>query len=237
MLKSNLEKICVFYRPYKRKLRSEVLSHFGIYPRHNLQMNINIEEHGTIYGRYCIYPEKINKNSIIYSFGIGRDISFELSIINKYGVSIFAFDPTPKAIEWLRNQTVPENFIYSDCGLADFNGTADLYYPKNSKDVSASIFPKGTSPFKAKMKRLTTIMAELDHRRIDVLKMDIEGAEYSVLNDIKDLDIGQILLEFHHDLMGKRATEMAISRLNQAGYRIFWISGCKSVYSFIKNKE
>ena len=37
-----------------------------------------------------------------------------------------------------------------------------------------------------KMKRLQTIMQELGHIRIDILKMDIEGAEFEVMNEIME---------------------------------------------------
>ena len=42
-------------------------------------------------------------------------------------------------------------------------------------------------------------MEELNHNKIDLLKMDIEGAEYEVINDIleKNIDIDIILVELH----------------------------------------
>ena len=50
------------------------------------------------------------------------------------------------------------------------------------------------------MRRVATLMRDLGHERLDVLKMDIEGAEYEVVADVlaSGIDIGQLLIEFHH---------------------------------------
>ena len=40
-------------------------------------------------------------------------------------------------------------------------------------------------------------MRELGRDHIDVLKMDIEGSEYGVLEDVLYLDIRQLLVEVH----------------------------------------
>jgi len=43
-------------------------------------------------------------------------------------------------------------------------------------------------------------MRELRHASIDLLKMDIEGAEYDVLADMisQRIPVKQLLVEFHH---------------------------------------
>ncbi len=49
------------------------------------------------------------------------------------------------------------------------------------------------------MKSIENIMKELGHKHIDVLKMDIESAEYDVIENILNakISITQILIEFH----------------------------------------
>lgn len=81
-------------------------------------------------------------------------------------------------------------------------------------------------------------MQSLGHDRIDLLKMDIEGAEYSVLRDFlsSGVRVGQLLVEFHHRWpeVGIEKTKKAIRELNQAGYRIFNVSPTGEEYSFRK---
>jgi hypothetical protein len=68
--------------------------------------------------------------------------------------------------------------------------------------------------------------------------MDIEGAEYEVIEDIlsSHVPISQVLIEFHHRFsdIGIGKTRSAVSRLNEAGYRIFNVSASGEEISFIK---
>ena len=54
---------------------------------------------GTDYGGWY-FPEKhnLNQDSIIYSAGVGEDISFDLKIQNDLNCNIFLIDPTIKSI-------------------------------------------------------------------------------------------------------------------------------------------
>jgi len=65
-------------------------------------------------------------------------------------------------------------------------------------------------------------MRELGHVSIDLLKMDIEGAEYDVLADMisQRIPVKQLLVEFHHrwPQIGVGRTKQAIQALNAAGY-------------------
>ena len=78
----------------------------------------------------------------------------------------------------------------------------------------------------------------MDTKKIDVLKMDIEGAGYEVIEDLvkSDLEVGQILAEFHHRFrnVGIAKAKRAIKLLNEKGFKIFHASSDKTDYSFIK---
>ncbi len=78
----------------------------------------------------------------------------------------------------------------------------------------------------------------LKHEKIDVLKMDIEGAEYDVLSDIlkQGIAINQILIEFYHRLFsnGNRMIKKAIELLSSNGYDLFAISKNGEELSFVK---
>jgi len=87
-------------------------------------------------------------------------------------------------------------------------------------------------------KRLKDVMNELSHDHVSLLKMDIEGAEYDVIEDIikEKLNIKQIIVEFHPQLInrGKSKTKKAIKSLINNGYELFGISDNYCEYSFIK---
>ena len=68
--------------------------------------------YGTSYGGFYINPNLLTNQSVIYSFGIGKDIRFDMACSNNHQSSIYAFDPTPKSIKWIKEQKLPANFHF-----------------------------------------------------------------------------------------------------------------------------
>ena len=59
-----------------------------------------METLGTNYGGWCIpINAKLDNDSIIYSGGVGEDMSFDLKLEDKYKCKIFLIDPTYRAIK------------------------------------------------------------------------------------------------------------------------------------------
>lgn len=91
------------------------------------------------------------------------------------------------------------------------------------------------------MKSLEDIVNSLGHKQIDVLKMDIEGAEYNIIDSVLEssVQINQILIEFHDRLFddGKIKTMNAIKKLKDRGYEIFAVSDSFEEVSFINYKN
>jgi FkbM family methyltransferase len=190
---------------------------------------------------WCLCPEGLSASSVIYCAGVGEDISFDLELVRRFGVHVHAFDPTPRVIQWVQSQTLPQEFAFHPYGVADFDGTCKFLPPKNPRHVSHSLLPRETpwSAIQVPVYRLATITGMLGHAGIDLLKMDVEGAEYGVIADLLTCGIrpGQILVEFHHRWpeVGLEKTHRAIQALNAAGYRIFHVSTSGEEYSFKLN--
>ena len=188
--------------------------------------------------RMC--PNGLFPSSVVYSFGVGEDISFDLELIGRFGVCVHAFDPTPRAIAWVAQQRLPGKFVFHCCGIADFDGRARFLPPENPAHVSHTLVQRET-PWPAielPVRRLRSIMKNLGHQQIGLLKMDVEGAEYAVLIDLLAARIfpKQLLVEFHHRWpeIGIAKTKRAISDLNAAGYRIFDVSPSGEEYGFLQ---
>ncbi len=177
-------------------------------------------------GRWSVVAEGLGAHSVVYALGVGTDISFERDLIARYGVMVHAFDPTPIALEWAARQHLPERFVLHPYGVADFDGLARFAAPRKRKFSSFSLVRSdGAGPaVRAQVHRLTTLASMLGLPPPDLIKMDIEGAEYAVLADL--LDSGflprQILVEFHHRWreVGPGRTREALALLGQRGYRI-----------------
>jgi FkbM family methyltransferase len=195
---------------------------------------------GSKCGGWVVCPEGIGPKSVVYSAGIGRDISFDLDLIRLYGLHIWAFDPTPESLEWLRNQDTPSTFHVVECGLAGHDGTA-AFSPLSPRWECRSMI-RGTRNQDEltvlPVRRLPSLMRELGHDHIDLLKLDIEGAEYEVIDDIvkSRVSVNQVLVEFHHRFPGihPELTRVAARCLNDLGLKIFHVSPAGEEYSFLR---
>lgn len=196
------------------------------------------ERHGSDRGGWVVYPDDLSIESVVYSCGVGDDISFDLSLMAKYGVIINAFDPTPKSIAWIRSQSLLPGFILHEYGISNYDGTAPFHPPANPRFVSHSILPQqvhSEDSLEVPVRRIGTMMLELGHDHIDILKMDIEGAEYAVIHDVlgSQLEVRQILVEFHDRFpsVGWDRTAETVAALFRSGYRLFNIE--EDNYSFL----
>lgn len=80
---------------------------------------------------WCICPDGLTRDSVVYSFGVGRDISFDLDLIERFGLTVHAFDPTPGSISWIKSQQLPAQFHMHEFGLAHIDGAVRLYPPRS----------------------------------------------------------------------------------------------------------
>jgi FkbM family methyltransferase len=212
----------------------------GREPWHFVQVHVAHRGLGSSYGQWTVCLAGLSSQSIVYSFGAGEDISFDLALIDMFGLTVYAFDPTPQSVYWVRKQQLPASFHLVEYGLADRDGLAKFYAPSNPNFVSHTMLEvEGAGEYvEVPVRRLVTLATMLNHTDIDVLKLDIEGAEYTALPDIlsSNLSIRQILVEFHHRFANVKVkdTNQAVRLLNRHGYRIFHISQRGDEYAFIR---
>ena len=174
---------------------------------HQIVFNINCKLYGTEYGGFYLPKNLEIENCIIYSFGIGEDLSFSEAIIEAGGI-IYAFDPTPKAIKYVEGHKLfaHPKFHFYQYGLSDKDEKEIFYLPKRNDWVSGSVILHRNvddgNVVEAEMKTLRSIMQKLGHNHIDILKMDIEGSEFKVVKnlmnpELKAIDFKVCLMETH----------------------------------------
>jgi FkbM family methyltransferase len=195
---------------------------------------------GSDYGGWTIVPEGLGSSSTVYSFGVGNDVSFDLALIQRFGCKVHGFDPSPPVARWIVTQNLPANYAFHGYGLGASDGEISFFAPSpRSGMFSTSSRHKhvGNTEVKLSVQTLSTITAALGSSSIDVLKMDIEGAEYDLLTSIVEcpVPINQLLIEFHHraGIGSLNDTISGVQQLRSAGFQLFHVSETSSEFSFL----
>lgn len=198
---------------------------------------------GGTYSGFYVNPELLSPQAVVYSVGVGEDISFDTGLLARYGGKVFAFDPTPKSIAWIARQNLPPGFHFEPVGLGAATGPVDFFLPANPDFVSGSLHlhEQLNEKISVPMETLADIMKRLGHTQLDVLKMDIEGAEYDVLDNLlaAPLPVKQLLIEFHDRFFpdGQARTRRAVAQLRQQGFEIYAVSDLLQEVSFIRKDQ
>ncbi|WP_340678120.1 FkbM family methyltransferase [Paraglaciecola sp.] len=142
------------------------------------------------------YPEA----PVIYSMGVLTDISFDRAAADYYNTKVLLFDPAPVAIEFMAKQHDPR-LIFQACGVWIEDKVMEFMLPKESGRSPSMFMHHDGGIFSAPCKSIATIMGELKHQKIDILKMDIEGAALPILEHLLQQDIplpSQVVVEFEN---------------------------------------
>jgi FkbM family methyltransferase len=172
-------------------------------------------------GKWLSDPTSLKSGSVVYSFGVGSDISFDVQMAGLFGCEVHMFDPGPSVEKSFANyhpgQAIGKgNFWYHAVGLG----------PTSAKpDEADNLIIEGR---KCPVKRLSEFAAELGHTHVDVLKIDIEGGEMPALLEmissqtLEKLAVKQLCVEFHlWDEAQYRDFVHIIGLLRERGYLIF----------------
>ena len=147
-------------------------------------------------GGYLVDPASVAKANSLLSFGLGNDWSFEMGFLKKHDVPLFAYDGTVKAKTLFRRilkyllSLKFRRFFLEACNVASyysfFTGSR-IHHPLNiGYDSHKSI-------------SLRSILLKENPETPVFVKMDIEGSEYRVLDDLLEhsSNISGLAVEFH----------------------------------------
>jgi len=159
---------------------------------------------GTQYGGWTYDTSNLSADSMVYSIGLGEDTSWDEGIMKKHGLQVWGFDPTPKSLKFLesRQELRTDRFHLIAEGLATTKHKATFTMPKNPDHVSmreGDLSNLGDT-VEVLVNTLENWMEANGQTHLDIVKMDIEGSEYDVMEDWIARDffpMDQLLVEWH----------------------------------------
>ena len=184
----------------------------------------------------------LDADSVCYCAGCGEDITFDLALIERTGCEVVGLDPTPRAIAHVAKAARHEpRYRFEPVGLWDAEDVLRFYEPANAAHVSHSLLGlHGSARYiEVPVKGLAQLMAERGHDRIDLLKLDIEGSEYKVIDSMlkAGIEVGALCVEYDEylsplDAGARDRIRDSMRRLAAAGYELVSAQGAGN-YTFV----
>jgi FkbM family methyltransferase len=146
------------------------------------------------------YPE-LTRESVVFDLG-GYLGDFAAEINVRYGCKIYIFEPHPYYYsECLKRFSSDKNITVLNYGLADSNGELFL---SDHQDGSSFVNPNHIreNGIKCILRDFIDVIDELDVPKIDLMKINIEGGEFPLLEHIiafgRQTLIEQYQIQFHN---------------------------------------
>ena len=160
---------------------------------------------------------------------IGYYAVIESNMIGKSG-KIFAIEPSPINFPILKlnleNQK-KNNFSVYNIAIGDKNEDMEFIISSKSNWSKIRMNNEKINPedkiIKIPVKTLDSFVQENDIKKIDILRMDVEGFEYNIIlgaNKILEKFKPKIFVEIHKMYLGKEKTYKIFSDLKNKGYEI-----------------
>ncbi|MEO7337112.1 MAG: FkbM family methyltransferase [Caldimonas sp.] len=124
------------------------------------------------------YP--LTESSVVFDIG-GYMGDFASAIHDRFGCRIHVFEPVPAFCEIIRQKFLHNEKVQTFAvGLSNRNGFEEIALT----DDGSSIFIKHGEQTRIELKRAVDFLAQHQIRCVDLAKINIEGAEYDLLEDL-----------------------------------------------------
>jgi len=168
-------------------------------------------------------------------FDIGANIGAYTLYATPTAKHIFSFEPESSNYDCLEKNISLNNFkninIFKKA-IGDKKRNALLYKGRNNKGMSSTAVMTSCITEQVEMISLEDAMVLCNVDHIDTLKIDIEGGEYQLIENVPDYlfdRIGSIEMEFHR--VSGNSLNSLIYRLEQKGYELKIKRKFKEIFS------
>ena len=142
-------------------------------------------------------PQEIEPQLIL---DIGGNIGItSIYLANRFpDAQIYTFEPLPQNFEILKKNTSPyKNIHIFNVGLGKEDGTFDIYMSSDSENfggasLNSNFEVENTNKVTCKIRNINNMLFELNINKIDLIKIDTEGAEFDILKSLQKDKLEQV---------------------------------------------
>lgn len=181
-----------------------------------------------------IYSKRIGTDGVVIDVGCSHQAEFSLYMIERHGLTAFGVDPTRKhrpALEELEKK-YDGRFIHIPVAVSGQDGSMTFHESKANESGSilrehVNVQSDEIIEYEVETVSLNSLLRRIGIDRIAVLKLDLEGAEYDMLERVSKDDLvpfRQIFIEFHHhaiDNISEKDTERLVERIISFGFESY----------------
>ncbi len=158
--------------------------------------------------RNYLFKGGFDDQDIIVDVGCGYEAEFSMHMIKRFGLKSIGIDPTKKHFNSLKNLEEKTSGRFKHYDLAISVNTGEILFNESESNESGSILTDHKNVRRDKIKTysvksisLADLPLYLGQNKIKYIKLDVEGAEYEIIKNMKQGDLdkySQIFIEFHH---------------------------------------
>ena len=176
---------------------------------------------------HSICPDLLTADSVVLDLGANYG-AFANATASRFRCGVYAVEASPRVFAKMPAGDFVKKFNFAICGRS---GAATLNISSNHEVTSLKRLDNWEYIDTVKVEGLSLdeFLKTASIPQIDLLKVDIEGAEIEVFNSCSDAflrSIDQITVEFHEWVGGSSKTEVkdVVSRLQALGFFVFKLS-------------
>lgn len=169
----------------------------------------------------------LDENSTVFDVG-GFEGQWAQDIYNRYKCNIYIFEPVPQYIKLMAKRFKKNRAIkINQFGLSDKSTSENL----SMTGDTSSVFNQSNANIKAKFVDIVEFMKDHKISKIDLLKLNIEGGEYAVLERLIESglikNITDVQVQFHDFIPNAKARmskiQQELMKTHQITYQYYLV--------------
>ena len=181
-----------------------------------------------------VFANGFDDGCILVDVGCADDADLSVVMMERYSLKCYGVDPTKKHTSALKELEKKSNGLFTHLPYALGCSDEELTFYESANNQSGSlrddhvnITQDEINEYKVQCLTIPNLLIRHDIQKVDYFKLDIEGAEYDLINNLTKDDIkniSQLFVEFHHVQIPKytqQDTLSAVSKIESLGFKSF----------------